>query len=52
MRLYFKNQSKMTLLFSKLEELRREIEGVEFWSARDVQELFDYKEWANFEKAI
>ncbi len=42
----------MSILFSKLEELRREIEGVEFWSARDLQELFDYKEWRNFEKAI
>ena len=30
------NQSNMTLLFSKLEELRREMEKVEFWSARAI----------------
>jgi len=23
-------------------------EGVEFWFARDLQQLFDYKDWRNF----
>lgn len=39
-------------LFERLEEIRKEVEGVEFWSARDLQEIFNYKEWRNFEKVI
>jgi DNA-damage-inducible protein D len=39
-------------LFEKLESIRKEIENVEYWSARDLQELFSYKEWRNFEKII
>jgi len=45
-------KSQSNELFEKLENLRNEIEGVEFWSARDLQELFSYQEWRNFEKAI
>jgi DNA-damage-inducible protein D len=45
-----KNQSE--LLFTRFEQIRNEVEGVEFWSARDLQELFDYKEWRNFEKSV
>jgi DNA-damage-inducible protein D len=45
-------KSQSTELFGKLESIRKEIEGVEYWSARDLQELFDYKEWRNFEKTI
>lgn len=45
-------QSQSNQLFAKLESIRNEIEGVEYWSARDLQELFSYKEWRNFEKVI
>lgn len=39
-------------LFEKLESIRNEIEGVEYWSARELQELFDYTQWRNFEKVV
>jgi DNA-damage-inducible protein D len=39
-------------LFSELESMRNVVENVEFWSARDLQNLFGYAEWRNFEKAI
>lgn len=29
-------------LFNQVEAIRSEIEGVEFWSARDLQKIFDY----------
>ncbi len=45
-------QSTSNQLFEKLESIRNEIEGVEYWSARDLQEIFSYKEWRNFEKVI
>ncbi|WP_375563357.1 BRO family protein [Bernardetia sp. OM2101] len=28
------------------------MENVEYWSARDLQEVFDYTQWKNFEKVI
>jgi DNA-damage-inducible protein D len=39
-------------LFEKLESIRNEIENVEYWSARDLQEIFGYDRWENFHKAI
>jgi len=39
-------------LFQKLENSRKEIENVEYWSARDLQEVFYYTQWRNFEKVI
>jgi DNA-damage-inducible protein D len=39
-------------LFEKLESIRKEIENVEYWSARDLQEIFGYAKWENFDKAI
>lgn len=45
-------KSQSNELFEKLENIRNEIEGVEYWSARDLQELFSYQEWRSFEKAI
>jgi len=45
-------QSQSNQLFEKLESIRNEIEGVEYWSARDLQELFNYTQWRNFEKVI
>jgi len=45
-------KSQFNHLFEQLENLKDEIEGVEFWSARDLQVLFDYSQWRNFEKVI
>lgn len=45
-------QSQSNQLFEQLESVRNEVEGVEFWSARDLQELFSYKEWRSFENVI
>ncbi|WP_338770325.1 DNA damage-inducible protein D (plasmid) [Bernardetia sp. ABR2-2B] len=39
-------------LFEKLESVRNEIENVEFWSARDLQDIFGYDRWENFHKAV
>ncbi len=45
-----KNQSE--LLFTRFEQIRKEIEGVEFWSARELQEILGYARWENFYKSI
>jgi len=45
-------KSQSNELFEKLESIRKEIQGVEYWSARDLQALFDYTQWRNFEKVI
>lgn len=39
-------------LFSKFEEAASEYEGVECWSARELQLLLGYSKWENFEKVI
>lgn len=39
-------------LFSQFEAAVAEIEGVECWSARDLQALLGYSKWENFEKVI
>lgn len=39
-------------LLQRFEEARHDIEGVECWSARDLQKIFRYKEWRNFTNAI
>ncbi|WKZ61955.1 MAG: DNA damage-inducible protein D [Saprospiraceae bacterium] len=39
-------------LFTQFEAAASELEGVECWSARDLQELLGYSKWENFEKAI
>lgn len=46
-----KNESTKHL-FERLESIRNEVEGVEFWSARDLQEVFGYDRWENFHKAV
>lgn len=46
------NKSQFNHLFEQLENLKDEVEGVEFWSARDLQEFFQYTQWRNFEKVI
>ncbi len=39
-------------LFEKFEDAAAELEGVECWSARDLQSLLGYSKWENFEKVI
>lgn len=39
-------------LLQKFEGACQDVEGIECWSARDLQILFNYKEWRNFTKAI
>ncbi len=39
-------------LFVQFEAASAEIEGVECWSARELQELLGYNKWENFEKVI
>lgn len=39
-------------LFLKFEEAASELDGVECWSARELQELLGYSKWENFEKVI
>src|SRR5258707_13473289 len=39
-------------LFEKFEQACYVLEGVECWSARELQEIFDYAEWRNFVKVI
>lgn len=39
-------------LFSQFEAAASELEGVECWSARELQILLGYSKWENFEKVI
>lgn len=39
-------------LFSQFEAAASHFEGVECWSARELQELLGYSKWENFEKVI
>ena len=39
-------------LFEQFESAASEIEGVECWSAREMQVLLGYSKWENFEKVI
>lgn len=39
-------------LFEQFESASAEVEGVECWSARDLQELLGYSNWQNFAKVI
>ena len=39
-------------LFQQFEAVASEIEGVECWSARELQKLLGYSKWENFEKVI
>lgn len=45
-------KSQFSHLFEQLESFKKEVEGVEFWSARDLQEIFGYSKWQNFEVAV
>lgn len=39
-------------LFTQFESAAAELEGVECWSARELQALLGYSKWENFEKVI
>lgn len=39
-------------LFAQFEAAASELEGVECWSARELQSLLGYSKWENFEKVI
>lgn len=39
-------------LFTQFEAAAAEIEGIECWSARELQTLLGYNKWENFEKVI
>jgi DNA-damage-inducible protein D len=39
-------------LFTKFEAAASDLEGVECWSARELQSLLGYSKWENFEKVI
>lgn len=39
-------------LHQNFEQARNESDGVEYWTARDLQELLGYNEWRNFVKVI
>lgn len=39
-------------LFAQFEDAAHQIEGVECWSARELQVLLGYSKWENFEKVI
>jgi DNA-damage-inducible protein D len=39
-------------LHKTFEDYRHEVDGVEFWLARELQDLLGYSEWRNFEKVI
>ena len=39
-------------LFQKFEHACYLLEGIECWSARELQDIFNYTQWRNFENAI
>lgn len=39
-------------LFTQFEDAASDIEGIECWSARELQNLLGYSKWENFEKVI
>lgn len=39
-------------LFEQFESAASELEGIECWSARELQKLLGYSKWENFEKVI
>lgn len=43
---------EINVLFTRFESVKLEVEGVECWSARELQEIFQYKEWRNFVKVL
>ena len=46
------DKSLVTKLTKKFEEASFDYDGVECWSARELQKLLDYTQWRNFETVI
>lgn len=44
--------TEIKLLFEKFEQVASEYEGIECWSARELQDLLGYTKWKNFSKVI
>ncbi len=44
--------SEITALFEQFEAAALEYQGVECWSARELQSLLGYSKWENFYKVI
>lgn len=42
----------ITKLTKSFEEFAHLEDGIEFWMARDIQELLEYDKWSNFLKVI
>jgi DNA-damage-inducible protein D len=45
-------QEQIEQLFSQFEQACYDFKGIECWSARELQEIFNYTEWRNFLKVI
>jgi DNA-damage-inducible protein D len=45
-------QEQIEQLFSQFEHACYDFKGIECWSARELQEIFNYTEWRNFLKVI
>jgi DNA-damage-inducible protein D len=45
-------KEQISELFERFEKARHLLEGVECWSARDLQSVFNYVQWRNFMKVI
>jgi len=43
---------EIKLLFTQFENASAVVEGVECWSARELQKLLGYALWQNFEKVL
>ena len=48
---YMKSEEIKTL-FAQFESVSAEFEGIECWSARELQSLLGYTQWRNFENII
>jgi DNA-damage-inducible protein D len=51
-KIFFMKQQLIRELFEKFEQACYTYKGIECWSARELQELFNYSEWRNFIKVI
>lgn len=49
---YTMKSEEIKQLFEQFEAAASELEGVECWSARELQTLLGYSKWENFEKVI
>lgn len=46
------NKEQVTALFTRFEDARYVHEGVEYWSARELQSILGYVRWENFKVAL